>query len=99
MIYKQLDVKTATPEMLIKLSTWHNMTPQLWMDHYEPSEEDILGSVKRMKTNDAYIGLVIQSDVLGFIWAERHVDHVMILSLYIEDHARNQNIATELKKI
>lgn len=79
-----------------QLATWHNETPRLWMPDYQATAEEIMSTCQRMVDNDCYIALAGEPPV-GFLWAEAHEDHVMILSLYVAPDHRHQNIATQLK--
>lgn len=89
---------SSSSNVIKKLATWHNLTPQLWLEDYYPTDDEIENTIKRMITNPCYIGVAEDEDVVGFIWAEKHEDHVMIVSLYIDEQYRKQNVASHLKK-
>ncbi len=98
MNYRQIHATTTKDELLYSIAKWHNETPRLWMPNYEPSEEEINETIERMKTNDCYIGVAEEDSILGFVWAEKDENSVMILSLYVDESVRQKNIGTYLKE-
>lgn len=98
MKYRQIHTDTSTGELLERISKWHNDTPRIWMPDYEPTREAIEETVTRMKDNECYIGIAEDEDIKGFIWAEKQEESVMILSLYVDESVRQQNIGTYLKE-
>ncbi len=98
MNYRQIHVSTTNDDLLYSISKWHNETPRIWIKDYEPTEEEIWETINRMKSNECYIGIAEDESILGFIWAEKQEDNVMILSLYVDDSVRQKNIGTYLKE-
>lgn len=92
--------------LLIKIATWHNLTPNLWISNYKVSGKDIDETVNRIKgtrNEDLFLAIAEeQNNVQGFIWAyksEKVQDSVMILSLYTAEEHRGEGIATKLKSL
>lgn len=53
----------------------------------EPTEAEIQSTLSRMMTNKCYVRVVKENyseTLIGFIWAEIHEDHVMMISLYVK---------------
>jgi len=98
MIYKQIDIATASNALLYKISKWHNETRSIWFENYEPTEERIQETIDYIKSNDFYIAIAEENSVLGFIWAERQKEAVKIFSLYVDKSVRQKNVGTHLKK-
>jgi GNAT superfamily N-acetyltransferase len=98
MKYSQIDSKTASKTVLYNISKWHNETPRLWIEGYEPSEDDIKETMTRMIDNESYIGIVEDKSIKGFIWAEKQEEDVMIMSLFVDESVRQSNLGTSLKE-
>jgi len=98
MNYRQIHVQSSKEEIVAKIARWHNETPRLWMPEYEPTEKEINETIARMTNEDCYIGIAEDETIKGFIWAEKQDLDVMILSLYVDESARQQNIGTYLKE-
>lgn len=98
MNYRQIDRTVASREVLERISKWHNETPRIWIPDYEPSKEEIEETIERMTTNECYIGVAEDEVIQGFIWAEKKDNNVMIMSLYVDEAVRQQNIGTYLKE-
>jgi len=112
MNYRKIEINETNDDdildlLLIKIATWHNITPKLWINNYKASDKDIDNTVNRIKnTRNKDLFLAIAEDdqynMQGFIWAyklETVQDSVMILSLYTAEDYRGQGIATNLKNL
>lgn len=96
--------KTHADDTLYQFATWHNLTPKLWMPNYTLEEKDVKETLIRIKNTDKnnlfLLAAYDNQTPIAFIWGERNKekkDRVMILSLYVSDLYRNQNVATTLK--
>lgn len=97
MEYCVIDPKADT-QITRQLAIWHNETPRLWQPDYEATEEEILSTMERMYTETSYLAVAKAETLIGFIWAKRQDEHVMIMSLYVEKSHRHQHVATNLKE-
>jgi len=98
MDYLQIDLKGTSTIDLHSISTWHNQTPRLWIPGYEPSSEEIDETINRMKNNPCYVCVAKDTELRGFIWAEREENAIMIMSLYVDESVRQSNVGTTLKE-
>jgi len=97
MDYIRVDTKQVNDQVLYNIAKWHNETPRIWIPDYIPTEEEITETINRMKNNESYICIAKEEDILGFIWAEKQEQDVMILSLYVDEAIRQKSVGTELK--
>lgn len=98
MKFRQIDPQLTEKNVIYDIARWHNETPRLWLEDYQPSEDDINETIERMMANDCYIGVAEEEKIVGFIWAEKQEDHALILSLYVDEEVREQKIGTYLKE-
>jgi len=97
MNYTQIKLDDVSEDVLYNISRWHNETPRLWIPDYEPTEDEIEETITRMKDNECYIGIATEGSIKGFVWAEKEDNSVMILSLFVDESVRQQNVGTTLK--
>ncbi|MCH4887175.1 GNAT family N-acetyltransferase [Acidaminobacter sp. JC074] len=97
MDYIRIDTDHINDEVLYNIAKWHNETPRIWIPDYIPTEEEIAETIARMKDKEAYICIAKDQVILGFIWAEKQDQDVMILSLYVDESIRQKSVGTELK--
>ena len=98
MNYTQIKMDDISDDVLYSISRWHNETPRLWIPDYEPTEDEITETITRMKENDCYIGIAVEDTIKGFVWAEKQDNSVMILSLFVDESVRKQNVGSTLKE-
>ncbi len=99
MDFQVIKGKDNLQKIVRQLSIWHNETPRLWLNNYEPSEEDIQKSMDRMMSKECFVAVAKDTSLKGFLWAEPQERGVMILSLYVDPDARKQQVATRLKEM